>query len=213
MEFIDYEKFRAESGIYMITCTSNGKQYIGKTEQRFSKRFWHHQWQLRKNCHDNKYLQNAWNKYGETAFTFSVVHALKPDDDINALEKYYISLYNTYEDGFNLTKGGEGMSGFTMPDSIKKYVGEVNRKRLLGTKLSDETREKMRKSSRHLSPSADTIQKVKDYMSNRVVSEETREKLRVLNTGSHSPVTKLTEFDVECIKKRFNQWSFTTDTC
>lgn len=200
MKFIDYDKHRKDSGIYCITCTGNGKKYIGKTEQTFSKRYWHHKWKLNNGCHDNEYLQNSWNKYGKDSFVFEVVYVLKPNDDINDLEKYYIELYNTFESGFNMTKGGEGLCGYEIPDDIRKYIGEINRQRMTGTKLSESTKQKMRESSRHLSPSQSTIDKVRQYMKNRTVSDVTKEKLRIANTGSNSPVTHLNESDVRIIK-------------
>jgi group I intron endonuclease len=57
------------SCIYAITNTVNGKRYIGSTKS-FKGRIGKHRWELRNNRHGNPHLQNAWNKYGETAFTF-----------------------------------------------------------------------------------------------------------------------------------------------
>lgn len=48
----------------------------------------------------------------------------------------------------------------------------------------------------------DGIKRVSKYMSNRVISEDTKQKLRDINTGSNSPVSHLTESDVQNIKIR-----------
>ncbi|HNB52959.1 MAG TPA: GIY-YIG nuclease family protein [Anaerolineales bacterium] len=60
------------SGVYQIRCVSNGKIYIGSTN-RMAHRWGQHKRKLRNGNHHNIYLQNAWNKYGEDSFEFSVL--------------------------------------------------------------------------------------------------------------------------------------------
>lgn len=204
MVFRDEEKYKDNIGIYQIVNLVNGKVYIGQTIERFQRRYWHHNWCLNSNKHFNKYLQNAWNKYGKDAFEFRVVHTLQPNEDINEFEKYYIEQFNATNQqyGYNLQDGGqpEQLCRFTTPES-RKLVGEKNRQHMLGRKLSEETKAKMRASSRHQGPGEKGRQKISQYMSNRIVSDETRQKLREANTGSNSPVTKLNEDKVDQIKQ------------
>jgi group I intron endonuclease len=61
------------SGIYRIRCEPTQKAYIGRASY-ITARLATHRWHLRRNKHDNKHLQNAWNKYGEEAFTFEVLY-------------------------------------------------------------------------------------------------------------------------------------------
>jgi predicted GIY-YIG superfamily endonuclease len=49
-------------GIYAIVNEINGKRYIGSTN-KFESRFKQHLWNLRKNKHDNKKLQFAYDEY------------------------------------------------------------------------------------------------------------------------------------------------------
>lgn len=60
------------SGIYIIFCSINHRIYLGSSVRVF-KRWKAHVSTLRRNVHANKYLQNAWNKYGESNFHFVVV--------------------------------------------------------------------------------------------------------------------------------------------
>lgn len=205
MIFVDEEKYKDLTGIYQIFNKVNNKVYIGQTSERFQRRYWHHNWNLSNGSHHNKFLQNSWNKYGSNNFEFRIIHVLKDGEDINLLEKQYIKQFNAteYEYGYNMQDGGqpESMHRFISEES-RKIVGEKNRQHMLGRKLSDETRAKMRASSKHCGPGSDGRKRISEYMSNRTVSDATKEKLRVINTGSKSPVTHLTEDDVLLIKIR-----------
>jgi len=66
------------SGIYRITCVKNGKSYVGSS-QDIPRRWKEHKNRLRANRHINPHFQNAWNKYGEDSFVFSVVEKCDKD--------------------------------------------------------------------------------------------------------------------------------------
>ena len=77
-------------GIYKIENKINGKIYIGQSNNIY-KRWYSHKNSLRRNVHDNDYLQNAWNKYGEENFEFSIVEICENDVDVlNSREQFYI---------------------------------------------------------------------------------------------------------------------------
>lgn len=98
-------------GIYSITNKVNGKIYIGQTSD-IDFRWFQHINNLKKNKHNNKYLQNSWNKYGENNFNFDIIEVLENEFELNDKEKYYIQLYksNITSYGYNLTSGGDNYS-------------------------------------------------------------------------------------------------------
>ena len=61
-----------KSGIYMLINKINGKRYIGSSKN-LRARLWEHRSLLRHNKHINQHLQNAWNKYGEINFEYSII--------------------------------------------------------------------------------------------------------------------------------------------
>ena len=67
---------------------------------------------LKKNYHHNIHLQNAWNKYGEENFEFSIIEECHMDQ-LDQREIYWISKLNSYEDGYNLTSGGGNTDAFS----------------------------------------------------------------------------------------------------
>ena len=79
------------SGVYIITNSINGRRYIGSSNN-IRKRLWKHRSLLRHNKHENPHLQNAWNKYGEDNFVYSILE----ECDVSILlerEQYYIDKY------------------------------------------------------------------------------------------------------------------------
>ena len=110
------------SEIYCITNNINNKKYIGQSVN-IERRQRRHFADLKSGNHDNSYLQRAYNKYGRENFSFLLIKACKPRY-LNRFEKLYIKKYNTYQDGYNLTMGGqEGTNStsycHTLPDCIK----------------------------------------------------------------------------------------------
>lgn len=96
-------------GIYCIENIINGKKYVGLSTS-IETRFKQHVWQLKRNRHVNRYLQFAWNKYGESKFAFYILEECKKET-LAKREEYYIQLFETqnHSKGYNLTSGGDGI--------------------------------------------------------------------------------------------------------
>lgn len=94
--------------IYQIINKQNGLRYIGKTINLAERKKRHFQ-ELRDNKHVNKRLQKAWNEYGPDAFEFTYeTFDIKNNEELNTLEILYIRKFNSYENGYNMTPGGDG---------------------------------------------------------------------------------------------------------
>lgn len=115
-----------EGIIYKYT-SPNGKVYIGQTtnEQRRKSTF------LREHeSYGGHRIDNARKKYGANNFTYEILHKKMYDDksimikDLNEKERYYIGLYNSYNDGYNMTTGGEGVRGLERSEDSKKGYKE-----------------------------------------------------------------------------------------
>lgn len=93
-------------GIYKIINNVNGKLYIGQSKRIYT-RWTEHKKELRRGKHGNPYLQKAWDKYGEAAFSHELIEECS-EDILDERECYYIKLFNTMNElnGYNLTSGG-----------------------------------------------------------------------------------------------------------
>ena len=118
------DKIYSRIGIYGIRNKVNNKIYVGKTGMNFGDRWDSHKALLRNNKHDNPYLQNAWNKYGEQNFEFIVIEDCNVDK-LNEREMYWIKYYKDKNLAYNIHDGGDGGHN-------------------LGKHLSEETKRKIR---------------------------------------------------------------------
>lgn len=108
------------SYIYKVTNRINGKMYIGQHRYDgvgLDPRYFG----------SGVLLKKAYDKYGIENFDMELVEEC-PEEDLNPLEQLYIEHYNTLKpNGYNLTEGGEGVSGFKLsPETIEKLSIPIN---------------------------------------------------------------------------------------
>lgn len=116
------------SAIYSILNKKNGKIYIGLTSN-VKRRFKEHKSELRRNKHYNPYLQNAWNKYGESSFEFNILEYCL-DEELSNNEEWWIDFFNSTDKsiGYNLTTSGESYCGSANPMYGKHHSAESRMK-------------------------------------------------------------------------------------
>ena len=84
--------------IYKIECKVNSKIYVGRT-CNYKRRKTEHFRFLKSGEHCNKYLQNAFNKYGQECFEFSVIEETN-STNVKDRELYWFDKFK--EDGVEL---------------------------------------------------------------------------------------------------------------
>lgn len=93
-------------GIYKIENKMNHHCYIGQSIN-IESRWIHHRNYSKQNSHYPLYM--AFEKYGIEQFDFSIVEECSPQK-LNEREIYWISYYDSYNNGYNQTTGGDGSS-------------------------------------------------------------------------------------------------------
>ena len=88
-------------GIYKIINVINNKFYVGSAVN-FSRRKARHFSELRNNKHNNKHLQAAWNKYGETAFIFAIVKELETKEQLLDAENIWLAEHVSKDYCYNI---------------------------------------------------------------------------------------------------------------
>jgi len=125
MLITDYtnDLFKNKSGVYKINCLANNKVYVGSSKN-MCKRLRTHLNYLHKNKHDSPYLQHAFNRYGESAFSIEVIKVVENLDLLFKEEQIYLEYYNSIApNGFNCnTICGAPPPGITIPICVKNFL-------------------------------------------------------------------------------------------
>lgn len=161
------------SGIYLITNKINGHMYVGGSVD-IEKRLNEHK---RGKDTDNQAIDRAILNYGKENFIYQIITELPADwEIIGEHEKYWIKFYNTFKDSnhYNLTEGGEGVSGFIHTEETKNKISES----LKGSKNPNYKK----------TPSNETRKKISDSLKGHKVSDKTRVKLSKSLIGNKNAI-------------------------
>ena len=122
-------------GIYAIVNKINNKKYVGSAIN-FKTRWGQHRSELNKNKHDNSYLQNSWNKYGEYTFEFWVLETVENKKNLIDREQIWIDYYksNKRENGYNLRIKAESNVGIKLTEEIKKKITLAHKGKIFSKK-------------------------------------------------------------------------------
>jgi group I intron endonuclease len=122
------------SGIYAIVNTINGHQYIGSAVN-ISRRITRHKTELRNGEHHSRHLQNAWNKYGESAFSFSILKEVDKENLIINEQEFIDRIRPEY----NVSPTAGSRFGCVHQESTKRKISNSH----MGLRPSEETRQKL----------------------------------------------------------------------
>lgn len=163
------------SGVYVIECGE--RQYVGSAKN-VKGRWSMHRYELRQGIHHSRFLQRAWNKYGEDAFTFRILEECAPEQCIEREQQWIdtlapvFNMHPTARSPLGVKRSEEtraklsAIAAARTPPMANKRHTEETKAKMRGRIVSEETRAKHR---------------------NRVVSEETRAKIRAARLGKPRP--------------------------
>lgn len=186
------------TGVYAIR-NRNGHQYIGSSVE-VENRWKAHLRDLRRGTHHSGHLQNAYNKYGESAFAFVVLEVVANPEDLVVREQFYL---DTHHPEYNICIIAGSILGIRLSEETRRKMSDAQRGRIISTehrrKLSEaqrgkyhstETRRKMSETHRgkrnHFygrHHSEEIRKKISEAGKGRFVSEETRRKMSESHKG------------------------------
>ncbi len=186
-----------KSYVYCITNLINGKRYVGKSNCPEAR------WKKHQRDASRYHLHSAIRKYGIDSFEFEIVAEFSSEEAAFTAETKLIRILRTNDrnHGYNLNEGGRG--GINPSPETRKRMGQANVGRkhteewkqqnsvrqkgksrsaetrkniaagLLGKKLSDEHRSKLRGKKRN----PEQIENIRRSIIGRRMSQETRAKM------------------------------------
>lgn len=123
-------------GVYCIRCKVNNKAYIGSSVN-INRRWTEHKSALKAGRHDNKQLQEDYNKYGADNFLYLTLINCKPQN-LLWYENIYMLLFNTRDIsmGYNMLRAARPPQTWESPPKLRELykvqcieTGEVVTKR------------------------------------------------------------------------------------
>ncbi len=156
--------------VYMHRCP-NGKVYIGKTSGTIESRAGANG---RRYVHG--YFHNAIKKYGWDNIEHIVLKDGLTDEEACLYEQEMIAKYESFnpDKGYNITLGGEGMVGVKLSDTTKEKLRQAN----LGKKQSKETIDKRVSHYKGKPRSEEVRRKISEAHKGVPLSEEHKQRLR-----------------------------------
>lgn len=112
--------------IYKVTNKVNEKCYIGQTSQSLTRRKNSHRSES-KNTRYKSIFHAALKKYKEESFDWEILCECDDLKELNDKEIYYIEYYDTYNNGYNLTLGGGGSTGFKHSEETKNKLSFLHK--------------------------------------------------------------------------------------
>jgi group I intron endonuclease len=142
--------------VYLVTNTLNGKQYVGQTITKHSRKGHGHA------------LADAYKKYGHKSFTYEAVCSnVDNHSTLDFMEQFWINVMGSLApNGYNLESGG------------RRYK-TVSHKPQLGIPHTQETKTKMSEGQKRYLAGIDV-----HFNTGRKASEETKEKMRLAKLGT-----------------------------
>jgi group I intron endonuclease len=111
--------------IYRAKNITNGKCYIGFDSN----------WPYRKSRHkissqaSNLKFHNAIKKYGWDKFEWAVIYqSIDGEHCLDIMEPFFIKEYDSFNNGYNMTEGGEGVIGYTHNSERRLKISKAAQK-------------------------------------------------------------------------------------
>ena len=171
-------------GVYKISNILSGRYYIGYSTN-INRRFTVHRSKLKQNCHDNIFLQRAYNLDGEDKFKYDIIHICDTEEKAKEIELQYLTDLGIRNIIYNLNfnnSGGDLLKNHPDKEKIREKILKSQAENM--SKLSSE--EKSEKYGKFGE---------KNGMYGKTHTEEVRKKISDINKGrvSHNKGKKASD--------------------
>lgn len=167
--------------IYMLVDNRNGKKYVGKHNGK------------KNNYWSSGLVPNRIaNKHGKDIFTRTILEENIPDSELNNKEVYYIEVEDSFKNGYNSTKGGEGGNHWVNNKTEEELIliRKKQSDKLKGRVFSEETKKQMSESAKNkffTKEHRENIGKAVKRRGGISHSKKTKDKLSKIMSGRKCP--------------------------
>jgi group I intron endonuclease len=190
-------------GVYKISNVLSDRYYIGYSKN-INKRFCVHRCKLKNSCHDNIFLQRAYNLDGEDKFIYEIIHRCNTEKEAKEIELQYLTDLSIRDKLYNLNynnSGGDLLTNHPDKESIREKIIKSCAE-TMSKMNSEERKQKYAKNGERNGMYGKThteearkifseLHKGNTYTKGKKASEETRQKFSKMrknkNTGEENP--------------------------
>lgn len=162
--------------IYKATCIKNNKVYIGQSVNIFNRIKQHKRDSVNSKLKYKKFYIGI-NKYGWDNFEWEVIDYNIPEIKLAEMEIFYVAKYNSYDNGYNSTKGGD-----TSPSTNPEVALKISRS-MTGKKHTEERKRINSLAHIGIKLSEEHKQKISVGNSGKTMSNEAKIRISVANKG------------------------------
>ena len=177
--------------IYTFKNVINGKIYVGQTKHP-ERRKQEHFRSAKEGAEGRLYW--AIRKHGEENFLFEVIEDCE-DDATNQREEFWITHFNSFENGYNSTTGGDH---YQLSEEAKNKIGLAARR-----PMSEKQKQKLREANKGKKPpphTPETLRKMSESMKGKNSGPKSDEHRRKLSEAHHGK--KLSEEHKEKLRNK-----------
>ena len=185
--------------IYKATNNINGKIYVGQTTKSLETRIKRHLQSVR--AGSDTHFHQALRKYGKDNFTFEIVCEVSSKAELNRLETYYISKWNTIKLGYNMVDGGSNNVMFNK--QIKQKQDAIMQTNEVRNKISN-TMKQYRKSHPF---SEETRRKISESQKGRKLDEARRKQCDTRSIGCYCILEDGSKLNFHSYRDAWKWWS------
>lgn len=151
------------SGYFCVYRIDIGSWYYYGRTRHAKKRYGQHLWRLKNDRHENRIMQNAYNKYGRLSMT--VICAITQEKDIVDTEQKFLNAVFEQEGCrcMNIAKRADAVKTGPMTEAHKRKIGDKSR----GRRYSKEHKKRMSESRKGSVSSQATKDKISIAMKGR----------------------------------------------
>ncbi len=181
--------------IYLLTNRLNGKQYVGQTRRPLEERLNEHQ----RNRRDALYVDRAIRKHGFNNFSVEIIEVCFTATELNYWEIFWIAELRTkFPNGYNLTDGGEGSTGYITTPELSARLSAMRK----GRPVSPAQRAKISAALKGRVFSPEHCAAISAAKMGHSVSSATRAKLSAAGTGKRASAETRAKMSESAATKR-----------
>jgi group I intron endonuclease len=184
--------------IYIITNTINDKKYVGQTCQGIARRWNQHRYDAK---HSETKIARAMRAHGVENFAIELLAEAEDQDSANRLEPFWIRLFDSVANGYNIENGGKATGKIT--DEQRSALSKRTKEWFASNPYPESTRAAVSRAQKGRVHSEEEKANRRESCKSRVYTTEQRARLAQLGAANSKARAKVSFEMAQKIRAEF----------